>query len=73
MLLGRTAGLRPAMVRRLERLSHRRHPESSGADLLSLQRLLQNLSLVYQLPALLAVLLPILLCLLAGALLLRRR
>jgi lipopolysaccharide export system permease protein len=38
-----------------------------------LQRLLQNLSLVYQLPALLAVLLPILLCLLAGALLLRRR
>jgi len=39
VLLGRTAGLRPAMVRRLERLSHRRHPESSGADLLSLQRL----------------------------------
>jgi len=38
-LLGRTAGLRPAQSRRLERLSHRRHPEAFGADLLSLQRL----------------------------------
>ena len=38
-LLGRTAGLRPAQTRRLERLSHRRHPEAFGADLLSLQRL----------------------------------
>ena len=38
-LLGRTAGLRPAQSRRLERLSHRRHPEGSGLDLLSLQRL----------------------------------
>ena len=38
-LLGRTAGLRPAQSRRLERLSHRRHPEGSGLDLLTLQRL----------------------------------
>ena len=38
-LLGRTAGLRPAQSRRLERLSHRRHPESTGVDLLSLERL----------------------------------
>jgi GTP-binding protein HflX len=38
-LLGRTAGLRPAQSRRLERLSHRRHPEGDGFDLLSLQRL----------------------------------
>ena len=38
-LLGRTAGLRPAQTRRLERLSHRRHPEGHGVDLLSLQRL----------------------------------
>jgi len=38
-LLGRTAGLRPAQSRRLERLSHRRHPEAFGADLLTLQRL----------------------------------
>ena len=38
-LLGRTAGLRPAQTRRLERLSHRRHPEAFGADLLTLQRL----------------------------------
>ena len=38
-LLGRTAGLRPAQSRRLERLSHRRHPEGTGVDLLSLQRL----------------------------------
>jgi GTP-binding protein HflX len=38
-LLGRTAGLRPAQTRRLERLSHRRHPEGDGVDLLSLQRL----------------------------------
>ena len=39
MLLGRTAGLRPSQLRRLERLSHRRHPEQGGADLLALQRL----------------------------------
>ena len=38
-LLGRTTGLRPAQTRRLERLSHRRHPEAFGADLLTLQRL----------------------------------
>ncbi|MCP9849862.1 GTPase HflX [Cyanobium sp. Morenito 9A2] len=39
VLLGRTAGLRPSVVRRLERLSQRRHPEEGGADLLTLQRL----------------------------------
>ncbi len=39
ILSGRVAGLRPAQKRRLERLSHRRHPEQGGADLLSLQRL----------------------------------
>ena len=39
VLLGRTAGLRPSQLRRLERLSHRRHPEQGGADLLALQRL----------------------------------
>ena len=38
-LLGRTTGLLPAQSRRLERLSHRRHPEAFGADLLTLQRL----------------------------------
>ena len=37
--MGRTAGLRPAQTRRLERLSHRRHPESAGVDWISLQRL----------------------------------
>lgn len=37
-LLGRTAGLRPARAGG-ERLSHRRHPEGDGVDLLSLQRL----------------------------------
>ena len=39
VLLGRTAGLRPSVTRRLERLAHRRHPEGDGADLLTLQRL----------------------------------
>ena len=39
MLLGRVNGLRPAQKRRLERLSHRRHPEGGGAELLCLQRL----------------------------------
>ena len=38
-LAGRTKGLRPSQQRQLERLSHRRHPESSGADLLTLERL----------------------------------
>ena len=38
-VLGRTGGLRPSQLRRLERLSHRRHPEGSSADLLCLQRL----------------------------------
>ena len=36
---GRCRGLRPSQQRQLERLSHRRHPENSGADLLSLERL----------------------------------
>jgi len=38
-LLGRTSGLRPAQTRRLERISHRRHPEGDGFDELSLERL----------------------------------
>ena len=36
---GRTQGLRPSQQRQLDRLSHRRHPESSGADLTTLERL----------------------------------
>jgi GTP-binding protein HflX len=39
LLAGRTAGLRPAQRRQLERLSHRRHPDDAVADLTSLQRL----------------------------------
>jgi GTP-binding protein HflX len=39
VLAGRTAGLRPAQKRRLERLCHRRHPEDQVAELLCLQRL----------------------------------
>lgn len=39
VLAGRTAGLRPAEKRRLERLCHRRHPADAAADLLTLQRL----------------------------------
>lgn len=46
---------------------------SLGLIVSLVQRLLQNLSLVYHLPALAAVLFPILLCLLAGLMLLRRR
>ena len=38
-LAGRTAGLRPAQKRRLERLCHRRHPDDQVAELLCLQRL----------------------------------
>ncbi len=38
-LAGRTRGLRPSQQRQLERLSHRRHPDSSGADLFTLERL----------------------------------
>ena len=38
-LAGRTRGLRPSQLKQLERLSHRRHPDESGADLLSLERL----------------------------------
>ena len=36
---GRTKGLRPGQQRQLDRLSQRRHPEDSGADLLTLERL----------------------------------
>ena len=39
VLAGRTAGLRPAQRRSLERLCQRRHPEDGVADLLTLQRL----------------------------------
>ena len=39
VLAGRTAGLRPSLQRRLEQLSHRRHPATALADLLTLQRL----------------------------------
>ncbi|MFM9110441.1 MAG: GTPase HflX [Prochlorococcaceae cyanobacterium] len=39
VLGGRTAGLRPAQRRRLERLSQRRHPADALADPLTLQRL----------------------------------
>ncbi len=49
VLLGRTAGLRPSVERRLERIAQRRHPESHGADLLSLQRLAQE-SMELELP-----------------------
>ena len=38
-LAGRTRGLRPSQLRQLERLSHRRHPQTTGADLLTLERL----------------------------------
>lgn len=38
-LAGRTRGLRPSQLKQLERLSHRRHPDESGADLLALERL----------------------------------
>ena len=36
---GRTKGLRPGQQRQLDRLSQRRHPEDSGADVLTLERL----------------------------------
>ncbi|MGB1197183.1 MAG: GTPase HflX, partial [Synechococcus sp.] len=38
-LAGRTRGLRPSQLRQLERLSHRRHPQNAGSDLLTLERL----------------------------------
>ncbi len=38
-LAGRTQGLRPSQLKQLDRLSHRRHPNESGADLLTLERL----------------------------------
>ena len=37
-LAGRTRGLRPSQLKQLERLSHRRHPDGSGADVLTLER-----------------------------------
>ena len=42
-LAGRTRGLRPSQLRQLERLSHRRHPDLSGADVLTLERLAEFL------------------------------
>ena len=38
-LAGRTRGLRPSQLKQLERLSHRRHPDDSGADVFTLERL----------------------------------
>lgn len=49
VLAGRTAGLRPAQKRRLERLCHRRHPDDRVAELLCLQRLAAE-SLELELP-----------------------
>jgi GTP-binding protein HflX len=54
VLSGRTDGLRPAQRRRLERLCHRRHPESAVAEWLSLQRLAE-LSRELELPLTLVV------------------
>ncbi len=54
MLAGRTAGLRPAQRRRLERLCHRRHPETGIAEELCLQRLAE-LSRELELPLTLVV------------------
>ena len=54
VLAGRTAGLRPAQKRRLERLCHRRHPEDQVAELLCLQRLASE-SLELELPLTLVV------------------
>ncbi|MFM7265022.1 MAG: GTPase HflX, partial [Cyanobium sp.] len=42
VLAGRTAGLRPAERHRLEALCHRRHPSDAVADLLTLQRLAEE-------------------------------
>ena len=38
-LAGRTKGLRPSQLRQAERLGHRRHPQGTGADPLTLERL----------------------------------
>ena len=54
MLAGRTAGLRPAQRRRLERLCHRRHPETGVAEELCLERLAE-LSQELELPLTLVV------------------
>ncbi len=43
-LIGRINGLRPSQQRRLESLSHRRHPEGSGADQLTLEKLAEEVS-----------------------------
>ena len=37
-LAGRTRGPRPSQLKQLERLSHRRHPDGSGADVFTLER-----------------------------------
>ena len=37
-LAGRTRGLRPSQLKQLERISHRRHPDGSGADVVTLER-----------------------------------
>ncbi len=42
VLAGRTAGLRPAERRRLDRICHRRHPGDAVADRLTLQRLAEE-------------------------------
>jgi GTP-binding protein HflX len=54
VLAGRTAGLRPAQRRRLERLCHRRHPETGVAEELCLERLAE-LSQELELPLTLVV------------------
>ena len=54
VLAGRTAGLRPAQRRRLERLCHRRHPDDQVGELLCLQRLASE-SLELELPLTLVV------------------
>jgi GTP-binding protein HflX len=54
VLSGRTAGLRPAQRRRLERLCHRRHPETAVAEWLAVQRLAE-LSRELELPLTLVV------------------
>ncbi len=47
-LLGRVKGLRPSERRRLESLSHKRHPENSGVDYLLLKSLAEEARLLKQ-------------------------
>jgi len=54
VVAGRTAGLRPAQKRRLERLCHRRHPVAQLGEWLCLQRLASE-SLELELPLTLVV------------------